>query len=165
MKVEAMPNTKRFFMKQNWEHGGKTVSYFEPGQALFSEDGILLSFDVQYANGYIASIALVPKEEWIDDSFEFLEEWLIPMGLRVATGSIESLNDDGIYDSIVKTALRYGGGTVINFLTGNIRKKNLIYVDIYEGTIYKHGTIEYSTEDVFRNFIDDAADFVSGFFK
>ena len=158
-------NTKEFFMNQTWDNGAKTVDKFKPKTALFSEDGTLLAFDLEYSDGYIASIALVPKEQWIDDSFEFLEEWLIPLGLRVATGSIESLDGNGIYDSLVKSALRYGGGTVINFLTGNIRKSNLVYVNIYNGTIYKHGVIQYSPDDIFRGLADDVSDLISGFFS
>lgn len=146
-------NKNPFRINTVWDNNVSTNSVFPPYSGLFADDGTLLSFDLQYSDGYIASIALVPKNQWLEYGMDFIDGWLAPIGLTLASHSLSSnLKDSKLkesYKSLIDFAVKKGGGMAVNFLTRNVREHNLAYLNIYTKIIYKTSPLIYDPRLIF----------------
>ena len=148
-------NKNRFRLNETFENGAMINSVFEPQTALFRNDGTLLSFDIRYKDdGYVASIALVPENEWFDQGVKFLDDWLAPIGItllsrKLSFQSMNQSNSSRIFDTLVNIAVSQAIGESVHFLTKGIRDSNLIYVNIYTKVIYRSSPIRYNPAGIF----------------
>ena len=136
------PNRRRFEAFVTFGTGKKTLLRFEPNELHYDQNGVVRLISVDYKDGSIGNFKLLPRNVTADQALELIADWILPLGLRWASGRI--IQGKTPIANLSRWMANKIGGIVVNDLCAQVRTNFCSYFALDNGELVIADPMYYS---------------------